>query len=176
MSLDFSALDNIPHGSIKPSPDPITAPAVKKLERVQRNDIKQIYATYQQNITRAGTLRSDILKGIRLGEDPLALLLKALECISLMTGDKTLYTQSKGDILAIYGWGLEEPAPLELELGEVRKRLAMLTRPELTASTSPDATIRLIKAVNAHMELEEKLEQKGGKNTHQNALEASKKH
>lgn len=162
MSLDFSALDNIPHGSIKPSPDPITEPAVKKLERVQRNDIKQIYATYQQNITRAGTLRSDILKGIRLGEDPLALLLKALECISLMTGDKTLYTQSKGDILAIYGWGLEEPAPLELELGEVRKRLAMLTRPELTASTSPDATIRLAKAISAHMELEERLEQETG--------------
>ena len=188
MSLDFTALNNIPlqgarrdfteptgyvegNLAIKPE-DPATGQnrspsgdagsgAIHRLdsEKREREHTRQMYATYQQNIKRAGTLRSDILKGLKAGEDPLAILLKALECISLMTGDTMIYTQSKEDLLAIYGWGLGAPAPLGVELEEAKKRLAMLTRPELiTPETPQDTQHRIQKAIEAHRELIGRLE------------------
>lgn len=120
---------------------------------------RQIYATYQQNIKRAGELIPSIQKGIASGEPAPALLLKALECISLMTGDKVLYSQGKKDLLAIYGWGLREPATLEAELEETRNRLAMLTRPELsTAGLMPEEQQNIQRAVTAHRERIDRLE------------------
>ena len=103
MSLDFRALDSIPNTA--PAIGPGQATHRLDRERRERINAQQMYATYQQNIKRAGTLREDIVKGIQSGEDPVALLLKAVECISLMTGDTVIYAQSKEDILAVYGWG-----------------------------------------------------------------------
>ena len=162
MGLDFTALDNIPAQGAKDTTPEAPGGAVYGLEREaqERTNARQMYGTYQQNIKRAGRLRSDILKGLRSGEDPLAILLKALECISLMTGDTMIYTQSKADLLAIYGWGLEQPAPLELELEEAKTRLAMLTRPDLATDRLPlDTRERIQRAVTAHREQIERLEQ-----------------
>lgn len=50
---------------------------------------------YQENIIKAGQLRNEINKGIAAGEDTAGLLLKALECISRMTGDQAFYTVNK---------------------------------------------------------------------------------
>ncbi len=50
---------------------------------------------YQDNIIKAGQLRSEISKGIAAGEDTADLLLKALKCISCMTGDQVFYTANK---------------------------------------------------------------------------------
>lgn len=181
MGLDFTALNNIPlQGAKKDFTEPIGyvegnlarqpetpatgqsrspsgeagSGAIHRLEseKRERDNARQMYATYQQNIKRAGMLRSDIAKGLKRGEDPLAILLKAVECISLMTGDTMIYTQSKEDLLAIYGWGLRQPAPLKVELEEAQHRLAMLTRPELKDSP-PDAQKRIERAIQAHREL-----------------------
>lgn len=181
MGLDFTALNNIPLQGAKrdfaeplehvegnlarqletPATEPYRSPsgeaesgAIHRLEseKKERENARQMYATYQQNIKRAGMLRSDIAKGLKAGEDPLAILLKAVECISLMTGDTVIYTQSKEDLLAIYGWGLRQPAPLKAELEETQHRLAMLTRPELKDSP-PDAQKRIERAIQAHREL-----------------------
>lgn len=151
MSLDFTALNTIPaKGDFAPE---APSGAIYGLEREKqaKDQARQMYETYQQNIKRAGTLRGDIAKGILRGEDPLALLLKAVECISLMTGDTMIYTQSKKDLLAVYGWGLKQPAPLALELEETKQRLAMLSRPELITDQTPlDARERIQSAINAH--------------------------
>lgn len=48
---------------------------------------REAYRQYQDNIKKAGQLRSDIIKGAAAGEDTQALLLKACECIGAMTGD-----------------------------------------------------------------------------------------
>lgn len=84
--------------------------AVIKLQREQEDhkNSMEMYSIYQQNIKRAGTLRSEILKGLRAGEDPRAILLKAVECISLMTGDVVIYAQSKKDLIEKYGMDLGE--------------------------------------------------------------------
>ena len=137
-------------------------------ERQERENTRQMYASYQQNIKRAGTLRSDITKGIQAGEDPAILLLKAVECISLMTGDTAIYAQGKEDLLEVYGRGLHNPEVLRLELEEARSRLALLTAGEPSSSVSSetaepaalDATQeqRTQRAIEAHRELIQGLE------------------
>ncbi len=124
MGLDFTALDNIrkqtaqedfsePLGSEagqsatteeKPATGGNTALQghihTHKLdkERLERENMRKAYREYQQNIRRSGTLRAEVLKGIQRGEEPLDLLLKAMECISKMTGDIAIYSQSQKDI------------------------------------------------------------------------------
>ena len=75
-----------------------------------------VYREYQENIKRSGQLQTDILKGAKRGEDIYSLFLKAVQAISLMTSNTVFYSQLKDDIRAIYGAGLLEPKPLELEL------------------------------------------------------------
>lgn len=67
-------------------------------EQKEREKIRQVYAEYQDNIRKAGQLRGDINKDIAAGADPYSILLKAIECISLMTGDKDFYTVNKKQI------------------------------------------------------------------------------
>lgn len=160
MSLDFTALNNIagaeePAAAQTRGPDPYTwRGAMRRLENEQsaleaaRREIRR----YQRSTRSAGTLQSDILKSIKAGEEPLDILLKALRCISLLTGDGVTYTQGKEDILAIYGHGLRHPAALKEELEEAQQRLAMLTRPDLKGHT-PDAQRRIERAIEAHKEL-----------------------
>ena len=132
-------------------------PRILSREKEERQNAREMYATYQQNITRAGELRSDILKGIHRGEPLADLLLKALECIGNMTGDTVIHEQGKREILAIYGWGLGDPAPLQLELEETKKRLARLEDPETKAHTADLELIRT--AIKAHKEKITDLEQ-----------------
>lgn len=157
MSLDFTAINGIPQqGEKEERTDPAENAYRLDGEKRERENARQMYATYQQNIKRSGTLRDDITKGLKAGEDPLNLLLKAVECISLMTGESVILAQCKEDLLAVYGWGMGEHAPLEAELGEARKRLAMLTRPELLED--PQNSQRIQTAIQAHRDLIERLE------------------
>ena len=132
MGLDFTALNNIPlQVAKKDFTEPIgyevnlalklekpatgqnkahSGQTTNKLdgEKKERARLREMYSTYQENIRRAGSCRRDILKGMKRGEDPLVLLLKALECISLVTGDTVILEQGKADITAIYGWDFEK--------------------------------------------------------------------
>ena len=181
MSLDFTALENIPlhiakndftepisheEGNLalkpeKPATGQNIAPQGEYIhshrldaELQERARLREMYSTYQENIQRAGMLRADILKGIQRGEAPLALLLRAVECISLMTGDTVIYTQTKADLLSVYGWGLGEPEPLQTELENAQQRLERLKR----ATVPPEAQPRLQNAIREHTELVESLQ------------------
>lgn len=187
MDLDFSALNNIALQEAEPKPKAgkqteekeVGTPAVdlilkakkapqeeenKALHRLdgikrERDNTRQMYGTYQDSIERAGTLRADLLKGLGAGEAPLDLLLKALECISLMTGDKQTYIQGKEIIQDVYGWGLGELAPLKVRLKEAKERLALLSRQELIKpETPPDTQQRIKRAIKAHEKLIKDLE------------------
>lgn len=185
MSLDFTALNNIPlhiakrdfteataneEGNLalspeKPATGQNTAPQGELVhshrldqEKLERERTREMYATYQENIKRAGELRSNILKGLQAGEDPIALLLQAIKCISLMTGDTVIYTQSKADILAIYGWGLGEPEPLQRDLEDAQRRLQSLQRAVNEEGVPELERERLQNAIKAHRELIKSLE------------------
>ena len=144
MTFDFSVLDNIGKdapqkplqddtATFKAKKGKCTTPPEKtpetsvitnlmKRDRAEVARAKAVYSEYQQNIRNAGDLRTDIIKGIQRAEDPAGLLLKAMECISLMTGDKVIYTQAKADIKQAYGYTLGQPAPLEKKLEEKTAR------------------------------------------------------
>ena len=104
-----------------------------KREQEDHKRLTEAYREYQNNIRRSGSLRTEILKGVRAGESTQLLLLKAVECISCMTGDKLFYSQIDGDLKAIYGEAFLEEIPLEWEL-------------------EPDARQRVQSAIKAHEE------------------------
>ena len=137
-------------GNIKPQVDQQAV-----TEALQRR-MAGAYKEYQGAIRKSGELRTQIIKGIQAGESPSSLLLTAIECIGLMTGDSTFFTTNRENIAAVHGVGLLEDAPLNLQIMEVRERLAMLTRPELQAE--PENTRRRIdQAVKEHRRREREL-------------------
>lgn len=116
----------------------------------QAGTARQERALWQRqadNILRSEAARTRLLKGIARGEDPCALLLEALACISLMTGDTLLLEQGRADLLAIYGEGLLRPVPLQMQLDQVRDRLARL---KAARPADPDSAARIQRAVEAH--------------------------
>ena len=96
-------------------------PLVSK-ENVANGLLERLTATYkkqQENIRRAGQLRAEINKDIQAGEPIYKVLLKAIECISLMTGDRVFYDINKNNLQTIYGI-LGEPTAIEIERQEVK--------------------------------------------------------
>lgn len=124
------------------------------MEREQADNTRtaEVYKQYQQNIARSGQLRTDIIKGVKAGESPYKLLLKAIECISLMTGDRLFLDATKADIKSIYGAGLLEGEPLQTELEEVQGRLAKLEQAAEREGEPEDSKRRIQNAIKAHRE------------------------
>jgi len=126
------------------------------------DETARIYREYQHNIKLSGQLQTEILKGARAGEDIYSLFVKACKAISLMTSNTVFYSQLEGDIKAIYGEGLQNPAPLRKELTEVQERLQKL-REALERELEHDSKERIKRAINAHenriAELEAKIKQ-----------------
>lgn len=144
-TLDFKALET---ASTAPEGQGL---AFIKLTREQEDiaKLQEAYRGYQSNIKNAGDLRAKILKGIRAGEAPVALLLKACQCISSMTGEKLFSEQVEQDLKAIYGEVFLEPAPLEWELEEVKDRLDRLQQ-ALQRETKTEDRQRIERAIEAH--------------------------
>ena len=93
-----------------------------------------VYKEYQNNIRLSGQLNTEIIKGLKTGEDIYRLFLKAIKSISLMTSDNAIYPIAERDIREIYGVGLQEPLPLQIELEQVEERLARLEKAEAERS------------------------------------------
>lgn len=128
---------------------------IHKLQRqadAKKMDIDRSLAIckeYQQNIKTSSQLQTEMLKGAKAGESVYSLLLKACKAISLMTSNSVFYSQLEGDIRAIYGQGLLDPLPLQIELQETQERLTRL-REALNREIEPDAKDRIQRAVKAH--------------------------
>ena len=118
-----------------------------------------VYKEHQENIKRVEQLRTDINKGVQAGEPVYKLLLKAIECISLMTGDKTFYDMNKENLQTIYGI-LGESAAIEIERQEVEQRLTNL-KAAYEKEKDPGAKQRIKNAIKAHQEKLKKLEEAG---------------
>ena len=128
---------------------------INKLQREadrKKQDIDRSLAIcreYQQNIKTSSQLQTEILKGARAGEDIYSLFLKAVKAISLMTSNTVFYSQLEGDIRAIYGQGLLDPLPLQIELQQVQERLTRLREAE-GRELEADSRERIKRAVKAH--------------------------
>lgn len=147
--------------AVQSTPDPLKAiqskvkeqaPALKIQNEYASHceaEAQRVYRTYQENIRKAGGLRSELLKGAQAGESCYSLLLKACKCISLMTSDGVLYSSMESIITSVYGHGLLEPQPLEIELAQIRERLATL-RASQQRETVPEAQERISDSIKAH--------------------------
>lgn len=128
-------------------------------EREDRQRSLEVYRTYQENIKTSSHLQTEILKGLKAGEDVYSLFLKAAKAISLMTSNSLFYSQIEADTRAIYGEGLQEQAPLQRELAEVQKRLTRLKEAQ-AEELEHDSRERIGRAIQAH---EAKIAQLQGK-------------
>ena len=109
----------------------------------------EVYRTYQENIKTSSTLQTQILKGLKAGEDVYSLFLKAAKAISLMTSNSVFYSQTEEDLKAIYGRGLQEKPPLQIELEEVQGQLQKLIEADKREKDS-DSKERIQRAIQAH--------------------------
>lgn len=114
------------------------------------------YKAQQENIRKAGQLRADINKSILAGEPIYKVLLKAIECISLMTGEKLFYDMNKENLQTIYGI-LGEPEAIEIERQEVQQRLNNLKAAH-EREEAPEAKRRIQNAIKAHEDKLNKLQ------------------
>lgn len=75
------------------TPTEYSKKAFVKLEREQKaiERAKIVYKEYQDNIKVSESLRAEIAHEIQAGKAPQETLKKAIECISLMTGDRAFY-------------------------------------------------------------------------------------
>ena len=124
---------------------------IHKLQRqadAKKEEIARTEATnreYQQNSLKASQLQAEILKGTKAGEDIYSLFLKAAKAVSVMTSNDLFYKQLETDIRTIYGEGLLEPIPLQMEIQQTQERLQRLRE---AYSREPIGSLQ--KAIQAH--------------------------
>ena len=116
-----------------------------------------VYKRWQRDAIATAQLQSEILKGVKTGEGIYSLFLKACKAISLTTDNSLFYNQIAADIPAIYGAGLLEAEPIEIELQATRERLARLREAE-ERETQANTRKRIQTAIRAHTERIEELE------------------
>ena len=112
---------------------------------------REVYKIYQENILLAGELETEILKGLKQGENIYKLFLKAVKAISLIMGDDEIYCQAESDIKAIYGAGFLEPEAIEIELNLLEARLNKL-KDALERENELEVKRRIAVAIEAHEE------------------------
>lgn len=118
-------------------------------EREDRQRSLEVYRTYQENIKTSSQLQTEILKGLKAGEDVYSLFLKAAKAISLMTSNSLFYSQIEADTRAIYGAGLNYKPPLQKALQEAQERLQRLLDAE-QREPEGNSKERIKAAIKAH--------------------------
>lgn len=143
-ALERPTSDEKGKGNIKPLVDKENV-----IEALQER-LAGVYKEHQENIRRAGQLRAEINKDIQAGEPIYKVLFKAIECISLMTGDRVFYDMNKNNLQTIYGI-LGEPEVIAVERQEVEQRLKRLMA-AYEKEKDPGAKQRIKAAIKAHEE------------------------
>lgn len=133
----------------------------KRKEEALEEDKKRIaeaYARIQDNIKKSEALQASILKGIKAGEDPTALLFQALDAIARMTDNPLFYEQAASYLITIHGEAFTEAVPLEIELQAVQDRLGKLEAASRREHRE-DEKARISAAIREHREREAYLEE-----------------
>ena len=135
-----------------------TQPSAESVTEALQRRVAATYKAQQQAIQATGQKTTELLKGIQRGEGIYTLFLQAIEIIGLMTGDTVIHTQAAEDIKSIYGVGLLERQPLELELSKIRQRLGKLTEATERADQPDDTLMRIYNAIAQHKARERQIE------------------
>lgn len=133
---------------------------IRRIERknIEKSDQKQIISMYTENLSKASIQQTEILKGIKTGDDIYNLFFKAIDTIELLNNNKAFSSQAKEDIIKVYGEKLGNKRPLEIQLEETHKRYSRLKR-SLKQAKGEDKQ-RIEKAIIDHRQVMEKLANK----------------
>ena len=124
----------------------------------EQDQEKTVYAEYQKNTTAAMALQAEVLTGLKTGRPLAELLLLALEALSRLTHTDTGLKQARDDLSAIYGYVLEEPGSVELEIRQLEERMEKMNE-ALKADDIPDSDKRVIEAaILAHQKAVRRLQ------------------
>lgn len=124
-----AARDNIPPTPERAAESPPAAAQLRREAEQQQYELRrarEILKEYQDNTRASGTLKSEILKGSNRGEEIPRLFLQACKMISTMTGDELFYTIIERNVREIYGAGMLEQVPLDMELKTLERRRNLL--------------------------------------------------
>ena len=129
-------------------------PLFREQQRQQENaeQAATVYAAYQAAIKKVSSTENAILTGLAAGENIAALFLKAVEGLSLLTGNRLLYEQAAADIGTVYGYALQDLAAAALEAANVKKRLSRLEAAAEANTGNADNIARAIRAHRAQLE------------------------
>ena len=118
----------------------------------------RICREYLDNVCETDELQTQILMGIKAGEDFYHLFLKAAKAVSLLTSNVQFYDQIKRDCRSMYGGIFNQKEPLEEMLEEAHQRMAQL---EKAAAVESDIDIRdrINRCIDAHREKIAELEE-----------------
>lgn len=146
---------------VESPPEPHRAAEILQLkEEARRADHQravEVYKDHQKNIRLTEEIQAQILKGVKVGEDPCSLLLKAVEAISKMTGNQHFYKQVRADLIAVYGEALLYPLPIQWEIDETMERFQKILE-AMGREHDPDAMKRIEASAKAHYAKVEKLQ------------------
>ena len=160
VDLDFKGLSELKGTGAPIRKQPAESSELQKAADEAKSKIEtaaDVLKQYQAASILTSKLQSEILIGVRQGENIYTLFLKAVKALSLDTGNRLLYDQIEQDILAIYGVGLQDQEPLEIELSRARERLEKLQQAE-RSEIQADAKERIQAAIRAHKKHIEQLE------------------
>lgn len=107
-----------------------------KLEQIESQYERSVAAFKEQQdgIKASAQIKAEIIKDVRAGLDPIALFLKAVYGLAQATGDKVYCKQVMQEVMDIWGAGLLQKLPLEMELAAVESRLKLLSRKHIYES------------------------------------------
>jgi hypothetical protein len=129
VKLDFSILDELDEkqATEQGNHSPPAKKVYYKLKTEERQKaanaeatVKQleVYTAHQEAIIKSGQLANEITKGIQAGEKIENLFLKAIECISLITGNSLFYEQNKNNLKNINGIDIDTESGVEVKSAE----------------------------------------------------------
>lgn len=172
MGLNFSKLNQISNKKTvqnvqKPvkedTPEPEQVQTSVSLDAVSDRNRRslEMYSTYQHNILSAGTLESEITKGLQQGKPLAVLFLQAMQVISNMTGNPSTYQNTAEILQAVYGFGLHEPDAEALTAANVQNRLDKLKHSLETVTDRTNRT-HIQNAIKEHEKMLAMLKQSKG--------------
>lgn len=177
MELDFTGLDGLAQrgplqSAATPAPEPqdTDPPGMDQIPGGGRLQIKvdqqreaatrslEICREYQENIKRTDQLQAEISKGLLCGEDIYKLFLKAMDALGFMVHDKSLSSRTRETLIGIYGYGLQEPRPLEIELEAIQVRIKRMEG--ALNWVGPNIAGNIKQAIEAHREQAEGIQRR----------------
>jgi len=151
--IDFSGLMDI--GQAK-GEEPVQRDAGAgnhELDNIKKinNQTLQGYKKQQEAKNLASIGKTEFVKDIQQGKDVYGLLLDAIDLVGIATGDGAFVAQTRSDLKAIYGKGLQIDAVGKKSRQEARKRLEKL-RESLQVTDDPKDKQRIQTAIKKHEE------------------------